>query len=79
MQSLISYAVNFAGWIKLIYDKLTLIYNVKMRLFQPLKFRILKMGCFEMPHLETPRLQMGVFQTVITVASGLKGFSILFE
>ena len=42
-----------------------------MRLIQPLKFRILKTGCFKMPRLQTPRLQMGVFQMVITVASGL--------
>ena len=38
-----------------------------MRLIQPLKFRTLKTGCFKMP-----RLQMGVLQTGITVASGLR-------
>ena len=43
-----------------------------MRLIQPLKFRILKTGCFKMPRLQTLRLQTGVFQTVITVASELR-------
>ena len=28
-------------------------------------------GHFKMPHVETPRLQTAVFQTVIVVASGL--------
>ena len=37
-----------------------------MRLIQPLKFRTLEMWCFKMPHLQT-----AVFQTGITVASGL--------
>ena len=37
-----------------------------MHLIQPLKFRILKTGCFKMP-----RLQMGVFQMVTTVVCGL--------
>ena len=41
-----------------------------MHLTQPLKLRRLKTGCFKMPHLQTPRLQMAVFQTRITVASG---------
>ena len=41
-----------------------------MRLIQPLKFRILKTGCFKMPRLQTPHLQMAVFQTGVTVASG---------
>ena len=36
-----------------------------MSLIQPLKFRTLKTGCFKMPCL-----QMAVFQTGITVASG---------
>jgi len=43
-----------------------------MRLIQPLKFRILKMGCFKMPCLQMIRLQMRVFQMVKTVASQLK-------
>ena len=29
------------------------------------------MGHFEMARLQTPHLQMGVFQTVVTVACGL--------
>ena len=33
------YVLNFRGWIKLIYDKITLIYSVKMSLIKPLKFR----------------------------------------
>ena len=42
-----------------------------MRLIQPLKFRTLKTGCYKIPHLQAPRLQTGVFQTGITVSSGL--------
>ena len=30
----VSYVLNFRGWIKLIYDKITLIYNVK-NVFNP--------------------------------------------
>ena len=43
-----------------------------MRLIQPQKFRIMKMGCFKMPRLQMPHLQMAVFQTGFTVASGLR-------
>ena len=42
-----------------------------MSLIQPLKFRTWEMGHFKMPHL-----QMAMFQTVVTVASGL--FQLLF-
>ena len=38
----------------------------KMSLIQPLKFRMLKMGCFKMPHLH-----MAIFHMVVTLASGL--------
>ena len=41
-----------------------------MHLIQLLKLRTLKTGCFKIPRLKTPRLQMGVFQTGLTVASG---------
>ena len=40
-----------------------------MRLIQPLKFRILKIGCFKMPHLQMPHWQIVVFQVVVTIAS----------
>ena len=41
-----------------------------MRLIQHLKFRTLKTEFFKIPHLQTPRLQMVIFQMGITVASG---------
>ena len=41
-----------------------------MHLIQPLRNRTLKTGCFKMRRLQTPRIQMAVFQTVITVAFG---------
>ena len=43
-----------------------------MHLVQPLKFRTLKTECFKMPQLQTPCLQMAVFQMGITVASELR-------
>ena len=45
-----------------------------MSLIQPLNFRTLKTGCFKMP-----RLQTAVFQTGITVASGLYQFQMPLE
>ncbi len=42
-----------------------------MSLIQPLKFITWEMGHFKMPRFETLHLQTAVFQTVITVASGL--------
>ena len=52
---------------------------MKMRLIQPLKFRTLKTGCFKMPRLQTHYLQMAIFETGITVASGLYLISIQFQ
>ena len=43
-----------------------------MSQIQPLKFRTWETGHFKMPHFETLYLQMAVFLTVITVATGLK-------
>ena len=45
----ISYVLNFRGWIKLIYDKITLIYSVK-NVFNPTS--------------EVQNLENGVFQNV---------------
>ena len=66
----IYYVLNFRGWIKLIYDKITLIFCVKMSLIHPLKFRTWETGHFKTPCLQTSRLQTGYLQTVITVAYG---------
>ena len=38
----------------------------------------MKTGCLKMSHLQTPRLQTGVFQTVVTVAYGLGVFNVKF-
>ena len=43
-----------------------------MHLIQPLKFRTLKTGYYEMPRLLTPHLQTTIFQMEITIAFGLK-------
>ena len=43
---------------------------LKMSLIQPLKSRTLEMECFKMCHLQTPHLQMAVFQIGVTLASG---------
>ena len=43
-----------------------------MSYIQPLKLRTWETGHFKMPRFETPHLQMTIFQTVVTVASGLK-------
>ena len=53
----VSYVMNFRGWIKLIYDKITSIYCVD-NVFNPtsLNFSTLKMGCFKMLCLHTPHL-----------------------
>ena len=39
-----------------------------MSLIHPLKFRTWETGHFKTPRLQTSRLQMGVFQTVVAVA-----------
>ena len=49
-----------------------------MCLIQPLKFRTLKTGYFEMPRLQMPHLHMAIFQTGITIASGLIFLSSFF-
>ena len=67
----ISHVLNFRGWVKLINDKITLIYCVENGFNQTSEFRILKTGCFKMPHLQTPCLQRAVFQMGITIASDL--------
>ena len=50
-----------------------------MSLIHPLKFRTLETGHFKTPRLQTSRLQMGVFQTVVAVAFELGDTDLLFR
>ena len=50
-----------------------------MSLIQLLKFSEVETGLYKIPHFETPRFQMGVFETGVTVASGLYLHSVRFS
>ena len=65
MKCSISYVPNFRGWIKLIYDKITLIYSVKNE-FNPTS----EVQNIENEVFENAPFANGFFQMVVTVASG---------
>ena len=73
MKCPVSYILNFRGWIKLIYDKITLIYSVKNEFNPTSEVQNIGNGAFQnAPFANIPfaNEQTGCLQTVITVAYG---------
>ena len=59
LKSLVSHVLNLKSGIKLIYDKIRYTYCVTNEFDQLLRLKTWETRLFKMPHLETPRFQMG--------------------